>query len=140
MKQNPLGASLAGRVRQGESPFRVALGTTSWASDKYGADYRYRNTGSVSDLASWTASLPSAGAYKVYAWWTAAANRASSAPCFVDHSGGTQTVYADQRSNGGQWNLLGTFQMNAGTTQVRLSCWTTSGDLVIADAVKWEKQ
>ena len=112
----------------------------TWASDKYGANYSYRDTASVSDAAIFTAHLPSAGTYNVYAWWAAAGNRATAAPYFVDHAEGSQVVNVDQTTNGGKWNLLGSFYMNAGSNTVRLSCWTSSGEVVIADAIKWEKQ
>jgi len=113
--------------------------TANWAGDKYGADYRHRSTQAISDAASWTTNLPSSGTYRVSAWWSASSNRASAAPYIVDHAGGSQTLHANQQANGGRWNVLGDFQMNAGAAQVRLSCWTTSGDIVIADAVKWER-
>lgn len=114
--------------------------SSSWASDRYGADYHYRDTGSVSDAAIWTANLPSSGTYDVYAWWTEGSNRATSAPYIVDDTSGSHVVGSDQTSNGGQWNYLGSYQLNAGSNTVRLSCWTSTGDVVIADAVKWEKQ
>lgn len=112
---------------------------SSWASDKYGSTYTCRSTEYTSDPATWSVSISSAGTYKVYAWWTAWSNRASSAPYIVYHSGGSTNVYANQTQNGGQWNYLGQFSLNSGTNQVKLSCWTSSGDIVIADAIKWYK-
>src|SRR5690606_31328072 len=108
------------------------------ASDKYGSNYRYRNVQATSDAATWTVNLPSAGSYEVYAWWSDGGNRSITAPYLVDHSGGTATVYRNQRVNGGQWNLLGTYNLNAGSNQVRLSCWTSNGTIVIADAIRWK--
>jgi hypothetical protein len=115
-------------------------GTATWASDKYGADYRHRNTAAVSDAATWSASLPSSGSWRVDAWWCAAANRATAAPYIVHHNNGSTVVNRNQTTNGGKWNSLGTFSINSGTRQVQLSCWTTSGEVVIADAVRWVKQ
>ena len=107
----------------------------------YGSNYRVRATAATSDPASWAANLPSSGTYKVYAQWSAGSNRASSAPYIVYHTGGSSTVYTDQTTNGGTWNLLGTYSMNSGTaTRVILSCWTSSGSYVIGDAIKLEKQ
>jgi len=114
-------------------------GTATWAADKYGADYRHRNTQAISDAATWTGNLPSSGSWKVYAWWCAETNRATSAPYIVHHSGGSSTVNVNQTINGGKWNLLGTYNFGSGNQQVQLSCWTGSGDVVIADAVRWEK-
>jgi hypothetical protein len=86
-------------------------------------------------------TLPAAGTYKVSARWTAGSNRAPSAPYQIIHSGGTTTVNRNQQINGGTWQELGTFTFSAGTAErVRLSCWTTAGYYVIADAVRFEQQ
>lgn len=104
----------------------------------YGANYRYRATEPVSDPATWTATLPETGRYRVEVRWTPGTTRASAAPYFVYHRGGTTQVNADQRQSGSAWALLGTFEFAAGTLpRVALSCWTLSGDYVIADAVRF---
>lgn len=113
--------------------------TSSYSSERYGADYRCRSTEAVSDPATWTVSLPSSGSWQVYAWWSDGSNRPSSIAYIVYHSGGSSNVYVNQQVNGGQWNYLGTFSMNSGSNQVKLSCWTTSGYVAIADAIKWYK-
>jgi hypothetical protein len=104
-----------------------------------GANYHARATEAISDPATWNVSLPSAGTYRVDAIWTSATNRAASAPYQVIHTGGTTTVNRNQQSNGGTWQSLGNFSFNAGTNNVRLSCWTTAGFYVIADAVRFTK-
>lgn len=107
----------------------------------YGTNYHTRGTAAVSDQAAWTANLSTSGTYKVYAWWSAGTNRAPAAPFTVLHAGGSTAVSVNQQINGGSWQLLGTFTMNAGNLQrVKLSCWTTTGYYVIADAIKLEKQ
>lgn len=112
--------------------------TGTSAADKYGSNYRFHNTQAVSDLAVWTASLPSSKTYSVYAWWSQGTNRSATAPYMVVHSSGTTTVQKNQQTGGGAWQLLGSWPMNAGSNQVRLSCWTTTGYVVIADAIKWQ--
>lgn len=107
----------------------------------YGTNYHARATAAISDPATWSATLPASGSYKVYARWTAASNRATAAPYIVYHAGGQTTVNVNQQTNNGTWVLLGTFNMNAGTAnRVALSCWTTPGFFVIADAVRFEQQ
>ena len=120
-------------------------GSGWWVSSStpgyYGSNYRARATESTSDAAQWSVDLPVDGTYKVYAQWAAGSNRASSAPYIVTHDGGNSTVYADQTTNGGQWNELGTWDFTAGdTVRVKLSCWTSSGSYVIADAARSELQ
>jgi hypothetical protein len=111
-----------------------ATGTS--ATDKYGTDYRYRSTAAVSDQAVWTYSVPQTRNYEVYAWWSAGTNRSATAPYTVSYSGGSQAVSKNQQANGGSWQSLGTFNLTAGTNTVKLSCWTTAGFVVIADAIR----
>ena len=116
--------------------------TTNWstgttATDKFGTNYRFHNTMSVSDPATWTATVGNTGSYTVSAWWSQGANRATNAPYIVYHSTGSTTVNKNQQANGGTWQSLGVYTLNAGTNSVKLSCWTTTGFVVIGDAIKW---
>jgi hypothetical protein len=112
-----------------------ATGTS--ATDKYGTDYRYKSTAPVSEPATWATSLNTSASWTVRAWWPAGANRSASAPYIVSHGGGTTTVYKNQQVNGGSWQTLGTWSMG-GSQNVKLSCWTTTGYVVMADAIRWE--
>jgi hypothetical protein len=112
-------------------------GTSS--TDKYASNYRFRSTAATSDPATWAVTLPSAGSYQVHAWWPQGSNRSLTAPYIVYYNGGSQTVSVNQQINGGKWNLLTTQSMLAGSNQVKLSCWTTTGKVVLADAIRWYK-
>lgn len=112
-----------------------AVGSSS--ADKYGADYHFRSTAAVSEPATFTGNI-TAGSKGVYAWWPAGANRSATAPFIVAHAGGTTTVSKNQQVSGGSWQHLGTWSFNAGNNTVKLSCWTTTGFVVVADAVKWQ--
>lgn len=120
--------------------------STNWATgtaatNKYGNDYRYHTTQKISDAATWTANLSAAGSYQVSAWWAHGSNRSAAAPYIVYHSTGSTTVTVNQQLNGGVWNLLGTFNLNAGSNMAKLSCWTTeTNKVVMADAIRWWKQ
>ncbi len=119
--------------------------STNWstgtsATDKYGTNYRFRNVANVSDTATWTANLANAGSYTIYAWWSQGSNRSITAPYIVTHAAGSTTVNKNQQANGGSWQSLGTFTLNAGSNNVKLSCWTTNGTIVLADAIKWVQQ
>ena len=56
------------------------------------------------------ATLTPGTTYQVYAWWTQAANRYTSAQYQI-RNGATLlgTAVVNQTANGGQWNLLGTY-------------------------------
>lgn len=112
--------------------------STNWstgtsASDKYGTNYRYRSTAALSDSAQWTFTAPSTRNYEISAWWCAGTNRSSTAPYVLTDGA---TVRCNQQTNGGKWNVLGTKSITAGSRNVKLSCWTTTGYVVVADAIK----
>jgi|GEM_PF-7085814 len=114
--------------------------TSTWGTEKLGADYRWRSTQPISDAATWTANLPSSGSWRVDALWTAGTNRSTTAPYIVHHSGGSTVVNRNQQGSGGTWVSLGTYNFSSGQQQVQLSCWTTEGFVVIADGVRWVRQ
>lgn len=112
--------------------------TATSSTDKFGSNYRYRSTAPISDQAAWSATLPSTKSYTVSAWWPQGSNRSQTAPYVVNHSAGSTTKNMNQQINGGKWNALGTWTLNGGANQVRLSCWTSTGFIVVADAVRWQ--
>ncbi|MNG34179.1 Xanthan lyase precursor [compost metagenome] len=72
-------------------------------------------------------------------WWAANSNRASNVPVDITHAGGTSTVVVDQRTNGGVWNLLGTYTFNEGIGGTVLIRTDGTTGYVIADAIKLVK-
>ncbi|HCT78140.1 MAG TPA: N-acetylmuramyl-L-alanine amidase [Micromonosporaceae bacterium] len=112
-------------------------GTSSYSSQRFGADYRYANPQSISDGAWYKFNIPAAGSYRVEVWYPALPGYCTAAPYIVATTGGNQTVYVDQRANGGQWRNIGTFNLAGGDyNAVGVSRWTSGTGLVIADAVK----
>lgn len=110
--------------------------TATSAADKYGSDYKFRATAAVSDVATWNFTVPQNRDYEIYAWWSQGTNRAIYAPYIVTHSNGTVTVTRNQQTGGGAWQSLGTRHLLGGPNNVKLSCWTTTGYVVIADAIR----
>jgi hypothetical protein len=110
--------------------------TATGATDKYGTNYRYRSTAAASDAATWSYTVPQTRQYEIYAWWSVGSNRSKTAPYVVAHAGGSTTVPKNQQATGGSWQSLGVYTLNAGANNVKLSCWTTTGFVVIADAVR----
>jgi hypothetical protein len=103
------------------------------ATDKYGNDYRFRSTEAIGDAAQWNFNVPTSGSWRIEAWWSQGGNRSATAP-YLAPSG--TVVYVNQQANGGKWNTLRTESVSSGARNVRLSCWTTTGFVVIADAVR----
>jgi hypothetical protein len=108
--------------------------TATAAADKFGADYKYKSTAALSDPAIWSINVAASGNYDISAWWAAGANRSATAPYILPNN---VTVQRNQQTGGGAWNLLGTIFLSAGTHDTKLSCWTTTGFVVVADAVKY---
>ena len=110
--------------------------------------YCYAEGGS-SATATWRPNIHTTANYKVYAWWAAGSNRAPDAPytiCYADINTKEdcypieivcETVTVNQRENGGQWNLLGTYPFSA-RTQGYVVLSNDANGYVIADAIKWE--
>ena len=113
-------------------------GTSS--GDRYGVDYRWTSASLTgTSHADWTAQVQKTDLYGVYAWWPQGGNRSNQARYSVLHDGNEYPVVVNQQANGGQWNLLGTYDFDAGDTiSVRLSNNAPSGYVVIADAIKIE--
>lgn len=129
------GSTSSGATYTDDSPADSGSWTVGTsAADKFGADYKFHSTAALSDPASWTLSVPSAGSYDVSAWWTAGTNRSASAPYILPNG---STVSVNQQANGGKWNLLGTVSLASGNNTTQLSIWTTTGFVVVADAVKY---
>ena len=136
-------------VDNSDSGFSSSAGSDPrgwWPSsypNPYGTDSLGSNT-NFGSTATWTPNLPSTGTYEVYAWWTAGELRATDATYTINHAGGSNQVSVDQNSQGGQWNLLGTYTFNSGTSgSVVLSdasILTGQSDAVCADAIRWTSQ
>ncbi|GAA1401187.1 golvesin C-terminal-like domain-containing protein [Catellatospora coxensis] len=113
-------------------------GTSTWSAQRYGADYRFATPNTTASDAAWfTATIAAAGPHTVEVWYPADAGYNNATPFVVATSGGNQTVVVDQRSNGGRWVSLGTFNLAAGThSVVGVSRWTNGTGYVVADAIR----
>jgi hypothetical protein len=91
--------------------------TGSWclstATDSFGANSLYSCNGAATYR--WTPTIPADGSYDVYVWWSTHANRSTTVPLTVLHSGGPTTRTFNQRVGGGQWVLHGRYAFTAGT-------------------------
>jgi N-acetyl-anhydromuramyl-L-alanine amidase AmpD len=119
--------------------------STNWISSAgtsgyYGSGYYYASTAAVSDAANFEFYLPSAATRAVSAWWTSGTNRSTTAPYIMYNASGAEVGRrsVNQQAGGGAWQSLGSYAFSAGWNRVSLSRWTTTGYVVIADAVKIE--
>jgi hypothetical protein len=79
------------------------------------------------------------GLYTVYEWHGHHnGQEASNVKYTINHAGGSLDLIINQKRNQGQWNELGTFYFNTGTSgNVTISAEGADG-VVIADAIKFE--
>ena len=109
----------------------------------YGQDYKYHWPSSNDYYAWYKVSMPTAGNYAVYAWWSADPGYNSSAAYWIWTSNGWAQKNVDQRTNGGRWVYLGTYTMNAEDDWdicVDYGYYSASTGYIIADAVQIVKQ
>lgn len=102
----------------------------------YGINYKHNDQDPTS-TATFTPDLPDAGTYDVYLRWTAHSNRETEVPVTVNHPGGPDFHTVDQTQNGGQWNLLGTYDFPAGQSGSVVVAAKDDAGHVIADAVRF---
>jgi hyaluronate lyase len=98
------------------------------------------NSDKGSKSVRFTPVLTAAGPYNVYGRWTSDPNRAASVPFKITKAGTTSwTTSVNQQTNGGQWNLLGSYSLLSGTeSNVTISNSVGVPGFVIADAVMFE--
>lgn len=101
----------------------------------YGDDSVWSRT--PGDSFSWFFTPSANGHYEAGMWWAKSSSGSDAAPVEVEHRLGSSVVTVDQVSNGGKWNVLGTYQFEAGKTY-RITIRTLSDDsAVCADAVRF---
>lgn len=116
--------------------------TGAWSNSAQPDFFRFDSrviAGGSSATATFSTEIAKGGQYDVYEWHTASSNRNPAARYDVQHLGGTTTVTADQRVNGGQWNLLGRFWFGAGPNAPRVvlsTAGSSAAEFTSADALK----
>jgi Domain of unknown function (DUF1906) len=112
-------------------------GTSSYSTQRYGADYRFAAPVSASDPAWYKVDIPETATYDVSVWYPANNGYNNATPYIVVTTTGNQSILVNQRTNGGQWVSLGVFTIAAGDSdKVGVSRWTSGTGYVIADAVR----
>jgi hypothetical protein len=141
----PNEASLTGAVFVDNADATGVTTTGTWltetiSTDRYGANYlndNNANKGSVSTR--FTPTIPATGFYDVYLRWPAMFKRAYNVPVDVTSAGGVTALSANQILGRQQWNHLGTYTFNAGTTGNVLIGNTGTTKSVISDAVLFHR-
>jgi N-acetyl-anhydromuramyl-L-alanine amidase AmpD len=111
---------------------------TSGTPGYYGTNYYYASTEAISDPVTFSFYLSAPATKTIDAWWTAGTNRSTSTPFIIWDANNTKlgTVYKNQQTGGGAWQVLGTYSFPAGWNEVQVSRWAAEGSVVIADAIR----
>ncbi len=81
-------------------------------------------------------SLATTGDYQVYLYWSQSDNRATNVPVDITSSTGVNTVVVNEQTNGGKFNLLGSFHFVAVKHGAVMLRTTNTNGFVVADAIK----
>ena len=84
----------------------------------------------------WYFTAQKGGMYEVSLWWTEFSSRGTAVPVSIYASDGTTLKTVNQQANGGQWNSVGTYRMNAGQPYYVQVSTTGDGSTTSADAVR----
>ncbi|MGD9189040.1 MAG: hypothetical protein PVI89_12545 [Desulfobacteraceae bacterium] len=111
----------------------IGMWHNSGGADPYGNNSLY----SKDNSAEYTYESTLNGSYEVAIWWTPFASRCSAVPVEIfDGDVLLDTVTVDQTQNGGQWNVLGTYDFSGSATVVVIS--DTDNCSTCADAVQFQ--
>ena len=107
--------------------------------NSFGTNYLTHGPGSGSSFVQFTATIATTGNYDVYQWHAVVTNAATNVAFIINHAEGTNTVLANQQTNGGNWTLLGRFPFAAGASaNVRITdTFAQPGAVAIADGIKF---
>ncbi|WP_107725113.1 hypothetical protein [Desmospora activa] len=130
-------------VRETDGPGLMRMQETFWgewvvssnANGYFGPDYHASQAGDGSASFTWTFQVKQAGKYNIHVNYAAAFDRASNAPYTVSYSGGTATELVDQRTGGGRWISIGTYDFQEGE-EVTVTLTNNTDGAVIADAIR----
>lgn len=124
--------------------------TSSWTNaagntQKHLNSFRLTDgAGPTNDGAAFLFYISSPGSYKVYAWWPESSTRTTSASYRVfELDGGTMLadLTKNQQTDGGQWNLLGTYTFGqVGWGKVLMSRSLAGAGTLAADAIRVVKE
>jgi len=116
--------------------------STRNAATNHGANQRVLERPlSISENAAYRIRTPARDSYRVYGWWPAAPGYNAHTIFKVKTTGGWATRSVNQRTNGGRWTYLGTYNLAANDSyRVRISSKSSGKGRIVADAVKIVRQ
>jgi hypothetical protein len=85
-------------------------------TNSFGTNYLTHSQGSGATSVLFRPAIGKSGDYDVFEWHPFRKDASVSVPFIISHAGGETTVSANQRTNAGNWSLLGRFNFTSSTT------------------------
>jgi len=113
-------------------------GATGTDTNCFGTNYLYKAQGAGAAYVQFTPGILIAGNYEVYQWHPFLTNASAGTPFVVGTPAGTNTVFANQQTNAGNWSFLGRFNFAAGNANfIRvLDNFSDATNRAVADGLK----
>jgi len=106
----------------------------SGGSEPYGTNSYWARDGATY---TWNFNPLVSGYYEASMWWTEWPSRSTNIPVAIQHADGTAIVYINQQVDGGQWNTMGKYFFEAGSTYSVTITSQPGPSSTCADAVKF---
>ncbi len=113
-------------------------GATGTDTNSFGTNYFSKGQGTGAAYMQFTPNIITPGDYNLYQWHPTRASASATVPFVINYGGGSTTIYANQRTNGGNWSLLGRFNFGPGTIgNIRVTdAIAESGGITMVDGLK----
>ncbi|MGI8967383.1 MAG: immunoglobulin domain-containing protein, partial [Limisphaerales bacterium] len=95
--------------------FYGAYGGVGPDTNSFGTNYFVKAKGTGSAYLQFNPTIITAGDYNIYQWHPERTDASTNVPFVITYNGGSATVYANQKTNSGNWSSLGRFPFAAGT-------------------------
>jgi len=106
----------------------------SGGADPYNSDSVYSRDGTTF---TWHFTPPQTGNYTFSMYWTWWSSRSTNVPVDIEYSGGTARIFINQQENAGQWNSLGDYPFESGSSYSITITSQPAPSSTCADAVKF---
>lgn len=109
--------------------------TSQFDVNFYGDDFYYIDAGTGENKITFETETVESGHYDVYGWWTGHTQNASNTKFLISANGEEWISERSQKTDGGQWNLLSTIQLND-SSKVNVTITDDADGVIVADAFR----
>jgi len=119
---------------------RFTLKTDEWKGIETEPNGRYQMNFSENDEGkgrfSFKPWLPQPGLYELSIWYPSKKTCSAAVPILINHKNGPTQMILNQKKNGGQWMVLGRYELESGYQEVVTVIAEGVEGIAVADAIK----